>query len=440
MNGPGRTQAAGFAANKLVAVAGFNGGTSVNSVETLGLGCSTPTPTPTRTPTPTPTATPTPTPTPTRTPTPTPAATPTPTVTPTPAVTPTPTVTPTPCANYDYVVGTGALTSGTTRIDGTGCDDCFTAVTLPFPVTVYGTVYNAASAGSNGVLGFGTGGNGFNGSCLPVAGVTNQMMPFYRDQRTDNVGGCANCGIYTVTNGIAPNRIFTVEYRTTYFGETSATPTLDYAVNLYESGATIFDYTYGLINSTTQTGRITSVGVQRDTSVFRQFSCDATGLTPPVSSGQRLTLDPGRLHDPESAAIAYADADSDGHADADAHGDSDACRNTNADEDADSDSDVNADACADANTNANADAYFDADTCADADEDTDSHADVESDAECVAFADVRAGLVPRVDRLLGHCRGSGAASDRSAGRVGRNGRGRFRRQCGNADAGAASGL
>jgi len=33
-----------------------------------------------------------------------------------------------------------------------------------------------------------------------------------------------------------PNRVFRVEYRTIYFGETSATPTLNYEVNVYENG------------------------------------------------------------------------------------------------------------------------------------------------------------------------------------------------------------
>ena len=80
-----------------------------------------------------------------------------------------------------------------------------------------------------------------------------------------------------------------MEYRTTYFGETSATPTLDYEVNLYESGSPAFDYTYGLINSTTTTGRITSIGVQENTTLFTQYACDTTGQTPPVATGQQLT-------------------------------------------------------------------------------------------------------------------------------------------------------
>jgi hypothetical protein len=114
-------------------------------------------------------------------------------------------------------------------------------------------------------------------------------MPFYRDQRTDTVSGCTGCGIFTTTTGTAPNRVFRVEYRTTYFGETSATPTLDYEVNLYENGSPAFDYTYGLINGTTTTGRITSIGVQKNTTLFTQYACDTTGQTPPVATGQKLT-------------------------------------------------------------------------------------------------------------------------------------------------------
>jgi len=80
-----------------------------------------------------------------------------------------------------------------------------------------------------------------------------------------------------------------VEYRTIYFGETSTTPTLNYEVNLYENGSPAFDYTYGLINSTTTTGRITSIGVQQNTTRFTQFACDTTGQSPPVATGQKLS-------------------------------------------------------------------------------------------------------------------------------------------------------
>ena len=176
-------------------------------------------------------------------------------------------------------------------VDDTGnhCDDCVTVIPLPFSVTLYDQAFTSATVGSNGIFAFGTNNNSFTGSCLPVTGATYQTMPFYRDQRTDAVSGCTGCGIFTTTTGTAPNRIFSIEYRTTYFGETSATPTLDYEVNLYESGSPVFDYTYGLINSTTLTGRITSIGLQQNTTLFTQYACDTTGQNPPVSTGQQLT-------------------------------------------------------------------------------------------------------------------------------------------------------
>ena len=125
---------------------------------------------------------------------------------------------------------------------------------------------------------------------MPVAIATDVLGPYWRDQRTDAVGGCTGCGIFTTTTGTAPNRVFRVEYRTIYFGQTSSTPTLDYEVNLYQSGTPVFDYTYGLVTTFSATGRFLTVGVQRDTTLFTEYGCDTTGGTnPPVSTGQQLT-------------------------------------------------------------------------------------------------------------------------------------------------------
>ena len=168
---------------------------------------------------------------------------------------------------------------------GNHCDDCTTVISLPFSVTLYDQTFTSATVGSNGIFAFGTNNNAFAGSCLPVPTVTYETMPFYRDQRTD----CTACGIFTTTTGTAPNRVFRVEYRTIYFGETSSTPTLNYEVNVYENGSPAFDYTYGLVNSTTTAGRITSIGVQQNTTLFTQFACDTTGQSPPVATGQKLT-------------------------------------------------------------------------------------------------------------------------------------------------------
>ena len=203
--------------------------------------------------------------------------------------TPTATATASCTPNYAFTSGTGAIVPGVTDT-GNHCDDCSTVISLPFSVTIYGTIYNSAAVGSNGHFTFGTVNNGFTLSCMPVSSGTDVLAPYWRDQRTDAVGGCTGCGIFTTTTGTAPNRIFRVEYRTTYFGQTSSTPTLNYEVNLYESGTPVFDFTYGLVTTFSATGRFLTVGVEKDTTVFTEFGCDPTGGTnPPVSTGQQLT-------------------------------------------------------------------------------------------------------------------------------------------------------
>ncbi len=225
---------------------GFNtASTTVSTVELLTTPCPSPTPTAT----PTATASPSATPTAPATATPTAPATATPTATVTATPTGTPTATPSCSPNYTFTSGTGTLVPG---VDDTGnhCDDCTTVISLPFSVTLYDQTFTSATVGSNGIFAFGTNNNAFAGSCLPVLDrYVSRRCPFYRDQRTD----CTSCGIFTTTTGTAPNRVFRAEYRTIYFGETSGTPTLNYEVNVYENGSPAFDYTYGLVNSTTQT-------------------------------------------------------------------------------------------------------------------------------------------------------------------------------------------
>ena len=85
---------------------------------------------------------------------PTPTASPSPTSTATASPTPTATATATPCqANYTTATTTGTITAGGSDI-GNHCDDCNTLVTLPFPVSVYGTPISVAYVGSNGTVQF----------------------------------------------------------------------------------------------------------------------------------------------------------------------------------------------------------------------------------------------------------------------------------------------
>ena len=224
--------------------------------------------------------------------------------TPTATASPTPTATASCSPGYTFTSGTGTIVPGTTDTGNHG-DDISTVISLPFPVSLYGTSYNSAAVGSNGHFTFGTVNNGFTLSCMPVTAVTDVLGPYWRDQRTDAVGGCTGCGIFTSTTGTAPNRVFHAEYRTIYFGQTSATPTLNYEVNLYESGTPAFDFTYGLVTPFTATGRFLTVGVEHNTTSFTEFGCDPTGGTnPPVATGQKLTASLASCGSPTPTATA----------------------------------------------------------------------------------------------------------------------------------------
>ena len=137
-----------------------------------------------RSPTPTPTASPSATPTAPATATPTAPATATPTAPATATPTGTPTATPSCTPGYAFTSGTGTIIPGVTDT-GNHCDDCSTVISLPFPVTLYGTSYTSAAVGSNGHFTFGTVNNGFTLSCMPVTSGTDVLGPYWRDQRTD---------------------------------------------------------------------------------------------------------------------------------------------------------------------------------------------------------------------------------------------------------------
>jgi len=117
------------------------------------------------------------------------------------------------------------------------------------------------------------------------------LAPYWTDQCTAEAGfGCAcnGCGIFTATEGTAPNRVFYVEFRTRYYTNQAL---LDYEIALYENGAPPFRYVYGTVTpATTPNDSLLVVGTKRDDSFFTQYGCDPTGgQNPPVTSGQQLT-------------------------------------------------------------------------------------------------------------------------------------------------------
>ncbi len=234
--------------------------------------------------------------------------------------TPTPTGTPATCSTYNTTTGTGTITPGTTDT-GNHCDDCSTAVALPFPVSVYGQTFNSVNVASNGSLDLIGTQAPFTHACqvLPNTLWTMAILPYQDDLRTDNLSwvGCnafpgATCGVFTSVTGTAPNRNFNVEWRAVHFADT--TTSVNFEVVFHE-GQTSFDVIYG---ATSDNGLDETSGVQASsTGPATTFSCGTATLT----NGLKVTYScqgaasptptPSPSCTPSSfhVLIAYADTD-----------------------------------------------------------------------------------------------------------------------------------
>ena len=180
-------------------------------------------------------------------------------------------------SNYVITVGNGTIVPGTTDIGNHG-DDMVTSISLPFGFTFYSQTFSNAALSSNGNLQFLSSTSAYINSCLPNVSFNYAILPLWDDLRTDGSGS----GIFTSISGSAPNRVFNIEWRATYF---TSHASANFEVRLYESPPRV-DLIYGNLNGTGSTG---TVGIQKDTgSATTQFGCNAGGL----SAGLQLTFQP----------------------------------------------------------------------------------------------------------------------------------------------------
>jgi hypothetical protein len=188
---------------------------------------------------------------------------------------------------------------GTTDTGNHG-DDQVTMMPIPFAFNLYGTAYTNIAVSSNGNAQFTTSDTAFTNVCpLPWTSHDDAIFPYWDDQRTDNLGwvGCTGypggtCGIFTSVSGVAPNRIFNIEWRAVYFANT-ANPA-NYELRLYE-GQNRFDVIYGTVAN----GNISATGGVQHTTNFTQYFCNGTGGS--ASGGQSYTL-PGCTPTPTPTA------------------------------------------------------------------------------------------------------------------------------------------
>jgi hypothetical protein len=180
--------------------------------------------------------------------------------------------------NYWFTQSSSANIVPGTEDTGNHTDDDTTVIALPFPYTFYGQSFTNVTVDTNGKLHFGAGFWDYMNTCLPAVGYSNTVFAFWDDLETDGLGG----GIFTSVSGIAPNRIFNIEWRAVVY---SSQVTVNFEVRLWE-GSTRIDMVYGALNDT---GTNATVGIQMDSTRFILFECNAGGLT----NGLQLTYQQG---------------------------------------------------------------------------------------------------------------------------------------------------
>jgi hypothetical protein len=180
------------------------------------------------------------------------------------------------CGNtpYDIIQGTGTMDPG---VEDTGnhVDDGLTAITLPFPVIIYGVPFATANVCSNGNLQFvvwdNYAGDYFN-ECLPFGLVSDPTILAYWDDlvTTDAAQGM---GVFTSTTGTAPQRVFNIEWRARHFSNPVGPPNYNFEIRLFEDNSR-FQIVFG---ETVDSGASATIGVQDGSGTMTEFECNTGG-------------------------------------------------------------------------------------------------------------------------------------------------------------------
>ena len=181
-------------------------------------------------------------------------------------------------ANYTITATAGAGIVTATGDTGNHGDDVVTTITLPFAYTFYGQSFSAAALDSNGNIQFTSAASQYNNACPPAASVNNAILAHWDDLRTDgNVTTLGTQGIYTNATGTAPNRIFNIEWRASYYKANKGGNPLNFEIRLYEN-QNRFDLIYGA-SSNTNGLRATAAAQKNTGSLYAQYSCNTASLT-----------------------------------------------------------------------------------------------------------------------------------------------------------------
>ena len=153
-------------------------------------------------------------------------------------------------------------------------DEGFVAVVLPFPFSWYGVEHASVDVHSNGALSFGAATNiGYEHDCsgLSTELGTSSILPYWTDLDPSEAG--TGSGIFTWSRGVAPNRMFVVEYYQVPHFETPGVITFE--IKLFEDGRVEFHYQdLDVDGGDKDNGAKSVIGISSGDSGILLVSCD----------------------------------------------------------------------------------------------------------------------------------------------------------------------
>ncbi len=208
--------------------------------------------------------------------------------------------------NYVFNSSTAAtIPAGGVLVPGSNVDDGIFNVTTPaaFNFSVYGTTVSPASTlrvSTNGnVQIVGSGGSAdYTNLPLPADGASDTpgeafapSLPTLFVKWSDMILTTTGGGIYTNTQGTAPNRQFIIEWRGRMIGDASGSTTNHVYAVVFNEGSNAFQYRYVQTGTgATGNGGTSTVGVQSATTgpTFTQYSYNQAVITPGLALSATL--------------------------------------------------------------------------------------------------------------------------------------------------------
>ncbi len=181
---------------------------------------------------------------------------------------------------FTAVAGTfNELTAGT-NVSGVEADSYLSGkLPIGFTFTFDGVAFDSLKASSNGFVSFGNGTSNQTGNNLDLVAAASRPLiaPLWDDHDGRATGGVSYASY--ATTGIAPNRVFTFEWKNWEWRYNSSTPVISFQVKLYET-SNLVEFHYRQESGAVSSGSA-SIGI---TGVSSFLSLDGTGTAPLASS------------------------------------------------------------------------------------------------------------------------------------------------------------